>query len=151
QWQRDHLNRPGYREKLDFWRTELTDATPVELDTDRPRPRLPTFAGARKRFELGGERAVALRKLCRRADVTASVPLLAALGVMLQRYCGEDDIVVGTLSANRSRSETQDLIGLFVNALPVRIRLAGDPDVATLLSRIRTHMADVLAHQDVPF
>ena len=80
-----------------------------------------------------------------------SVPLLAAFAAVLARYSGQDDVVVGTLTANRTRVETEDLIGLFVNALPVRIRLDGNPYGTELLTRIRQRMVEVLAHQDVPF
>ena len=92
-----------------------------------------------------------MRGLCRAENVTVSVPLFAAFAAVLARYSGQDDVVVGTLTANRTRVETEDLIGLFVNALPVRIRLDGDPDGTELLTRIRQRMVDVLAHQDVPF
>ena len=79
------------------------------------------------------------------------MPLLAAFAAVLGRYSGQDDVVVGTLTANRTRTETEDLIGLFVNALPIRIRLDGDPDGTELLGRIRQRMVETLAHQDVPF
>ena len=151
QWQRDRLRGADFDAHLDFWRNELAGAPPLELDTDRPRPKTPTFRGARTHFALGSERAGALRGLCRAENVTVSVPLLAAFAAVLARYSGQDDFVVGTLTANRTRVETEDLIGLFVNALPVRIRLDGDPDGTELLSRIRQRMVEVLAHQDVPF
>ncbi len=151
QWQRDRLHGPDFEGLLEHWRQELAGAPPLELDTDRPRPKTPMFRGARIRFDLGRERAMALRDLCRTESVTLSVPLLAAFAAVLQRHSGQDDIVVGTLTANRAQLETEDLIGLFVNALPVRIRLDGNPDVAELLDRTRRRMVDVLAHQDVPF
>ena len=151
QWQRDRLRGADFDAHLDFWRNDLAGAPPLELDTDRPRPKTPTFRGARTQFALGPERATALRGLCRAENVTVSVPLLAAFAAVLARYSGQDDVVVGTLTANRTRVETEDLIGLFVNALPVRIRLDGDPDGTELLTRIRQRMVEVLAHQDVPF
>ncbi len=151
QWQREHLRGANFDSHLDFWRHDLAGAPPLELDTDRPRPKTPTFRGARTHFALGSERTGALRGLCRAENVTVSVPLLSAFAVVLARYSGQDDVVVGTLTANRTRIETEDLIGLFVNALPVRIRLDGDPDGAELLSRTRQRMVEVLAHQDVPF
>ena len=150
-WQRDQLSGSAYDAHVDFWRSELAGAMPLELDTDRPRPKIPTFRGSRRPFALGRGRADAVRELCRSANVTVSVPLLAALAAVLQRYSGQDDIVVGTLTANRARAETEDMIGLFVNSLPVRLRLDGDPDVGSALDLIRQRMAGVLAHQDVPF
>jgi len=151
QWQREQLSGPDFDALVEYWKQSLAGAPPLELDTDRPRPKTPTFGGARIRFDLGLERATALRDLCRAENVTLSVPLLAAFATVLHRYSGQNDLVIGTLTANRGRVETEDLIGLFVNALPVRIRLDGDPDVAELLDGIRQRMVEVLAHQDVPF
>lgn len=151
QWQREQLSGPDFDAHIQYWKDDLAGAPPLQLDTDRPRPRVPTFRGARIRFELGRERAAVLRQLCRAENITLSVPLLAAFAAVLHRYSGQDDLVIGTLTANRGRAETEDLIGLFVNALPVRIRLDGEPDVAELLDRIRRRMVEVLAHQDVPF
>lgn len=150
-WQRDQLQGPEYDAHLAYWKHELAGAPPLELDTDRPRPKTPTFRGARIRFDLGRERATALRDLCRAENVMVSVPLLAAFSTVLQRYSGQNDIVIGTLTANRSRLETQNLIGLFVNSLPVRIRLDGEPTVAELIDRVGQRMVEVLAHEDVPF
>ncbi len=151
QWQREQLSGPDFDAHIEYWKRDLAGAPPLELDTDRPRPKTQTFQGARMRFDLGRERATALRDLCRAENVTVSVPLLAAFAAVLHRYSGQDDLVIGTLSANRGRLETEDLIGLFVNALPVRIRLDGEPDVSDILDRIRRRMVEVLAHQDVPF
>ena len=151
QWQREHLRGPDFDAHIDYWKRNLAGAPPLDLDTDRPRPKTPTFRGARMRFDLGRERGGALRDLCRAETVTLSVPLMAAFAVVLQRYSGQDDLVIGTLTANRGTLETEDLIGLFVNALPVRIHLDGEPDVAELLDRVRQRMVEALAHQDVPF
>ncbi|ABM11838.1 amino acid adenylation domain [Mycolicibacterium vanbaalenii PYR-1] len=150
-WQREQLTGPEFDAHIEFWKADLAGAPPLELDTDRPRPKSPTFRGARIRFDLGRERADALRDLCRAGNVTLSVPLLAAFATVLQRYSGQHDLVIGTLTANRGRLETENLIGLFVNALPIRIRLDGDPDMTELIDRIRGRMSEVLAHQDVPF
>lgn len=151
QWQREQLSSPEFGTHVEYWKDSLAGAPPLELDTDRPRPKTPTFQGARIRFDLGRDRAAALRDLCRVENVTLSVPLLAAFAALLNQYSGQDDIVIGTLTANRGRLETEDLIGLFVNALPVRIRMDGEPDVAEIIDRIRHRMVEILAHQDVPF
>lgn len=150
-WQRNQLRGPCFDAHLEFWKEDLAGAPPLELDSDRPRPKIPTYRGARMHFELGPDLATGVRELGRAQNVTVSVPLLAAFAAVLHRFSGQDDLVVGTLTANRTRLETEDLIGLFVNALPLRIRLGGDPDVAQLLAGIRQRLADVLAHQDVPF
>lgn len=151
QWQREQLSNPDFGTHIDYWKSALAGAPPLELDTDRPRPKTPTFQGQRIRFDLGPDRAAALHELCRAENVTLSVPLLAAFAALLNRYSGQDDVVIGTLTANRGRVETEDLIGLFVNALPVRIRLDGEPNAAEMIDRIQRSMVEVLAHQDVPF
>ena len=151
QWQREQLCGSEFDAHLDFWKRNLAGVAPLEIDTDRPRPKNPTFRGERLRFELGHTRASALRDVCRTENVTLIVPLLGAFASVLQCYSGNDDMVIGTLSANRPRMETENLIGLFVNALPVRVQLGGDPAVGDLLDRIRRRVVDVLAHQEVPF
>ena len=152
QWQRERLRGADFDAHLELLATAISRAHRLWSSTPTgPRPKTPTFRGARTHFDLGPERARALRGLCRAENVTVSVPLLAAFAAVLARYSGQDDVVVGTLTANRTRVETEDLIGLFVNALPVRIRLDGNPDGAELLTRIRQRMVEVLAHQDVPF
>jgi amino acid adenylation domain-containing protein len=150
-WQRQWLQGEALDEQLAYWKHDLAGAPPLDLATDRPRPRTSSFRGARLRFELGEARAKALRALCAEENVTLFVPLLAAFAAVLQRYSGQDDFVIGTLTANRTRLELENLIGFFVNALPVRMDLAGDPDVRTLLQRLRQRMLDVMTHQDVPF
>ena len=151
QWQREQLSNADFGTHIDYWKSALAGAPPLELDTDRPRSKTPTFRGQRIRFDLGPDRAAALRDLCRAENVTLSVPLLASFAALLNRYSGQDDVVIGTLTANRGRLETEDLIGLFVNALPLRIRLDGEPTAAETIDRIRHSMVEVLAHQDVPF
>jgi len=151
QWQREQLQGPNFEGQLEYWRNDLDGASPLELDTDRPRPRIPSFRGARIRFELGRDCATALSGWCRAENVTVSVPLLAAFATLLSRYSGQRDIVVGTLTANRPRAETVEMIGLFVNSLPVRIKLDDESDTANLLAQIKQRMIDALAHEDVPF
>ncbi len=151
QWQREQLSGTAFDAHIEFWKRDLAGALPLELDTDRPRPRTPTFRGARIRFELGSECATAVRNVCRSRNVTLSVPLLATFIAVLARYSGQNDIIVGTLTAGRSRAELEDLRRFFVNALPLRVRLDGDPDGAELLARVHQQMVEVSAHQDVPF
>ena len=150
-WQRQWLSDDKLPSLLAFWKRDLEGAPALDLATDRPRPRTPSFRGARMRFELGRGRAAALRALSAEENVTLFAPLLAAFSALLHRYTGQEDFVVGTLTANRTRLEVENLIGFFVNALPVRIRLDGDPDVHELLTRMRRRLLDVMAHEDVPF
>ena len=154
QWQRERLRGTKFRRtSLSNTGGRISRGRVAARARHRPTPaETSTFRGARMHFELGRACAIALHDLCCCAEiVTVSVPLLAALATVLARYSGQDDLVVGTLTANRTRIETEDLIGLFVNAFRAGIRLDGEPDVAELLARIRQRMVEALAHQDVPF
>ncbi|MEO7271016.1 MAG: amino acid adenylation domain-containing protein [Vicinamibacterales bacterium] len=150
-WQREWLQGKALGPLLEYWQQALAGAPQLELPTDRPRPLTPSLRGARVRFELGRARVQALRALCAEEQVTLFVPVMSAFAVLLQRYSGQDDFVVGTLSANRTRLELENLIGFFVNAVPVRIRLDGDLDIRSLLGRVRAQMLEVMAHQEAPF
>ncbi|WP_460452750.1 non-ribosomal peptide synthetase, partial [Arenimonas aestuarii] len=97
------------------------------------------------------ELTAALRRLGQRHGTTLFQTLLASWALLLSRLSGQEDLVIGTPTANRDHGQTQDLIGFFVNALPLRIDLSGDPTVAELLARTRATALDALAHQDIPF
>jgi len=150
-WQRDWLAGETLDELLAFWKAELSGVAPLALPTDRPPPRTPSFRGRRLRFSLGAERAQALRALAQAEGVTLFSPLLAALAAVLQRHSGQDEFIVGAMSANRGRLEIEGLIGLFVNALPVRVVLDGDPDIHELIARLGARVQGAMAHQDAPF
>ena len=150
-WQKQHLQGEALGTMLDAWKRDLEGAPPLQLSTDRPRPSTPTFRGARVRFELGRARAQAIHALCSEENVTLFAPLMAAFAVVLHRYSGQDDFIIGTLTANRNRLEIENLVGFFVNALPVRVRLNDDPDVRDLANRMRDRLLDVMTRQDVPF
>ncbi|BBU63895.1 hypothetical protein MSC49_38300 (plasmid) [Methylosinus sp. C49] len=150
-WQRDWLAGEALGELLEFWKAELSGVAPLALPTDRPPPRTPSFRGRRLRFALGAERAKALRALAQAEGVTLFSPLLAALAAVLQRHSGQDEFIVGAMSANRGRLEIEGLIGLFVNALPVRVVLDGDPDLRALIARLGARVQAAMAHQDAPF
>jgi len=138
--------------EVEHWRRRLAGApATVELPTDRPRPAVQSFHGGRMPMVLSRDLSARLRGLAQRSDATLFMVLLAAYNVLLKRYTGQNDILVGTPVAGRVRSELGGLIGFFVNALPVRLQLDGDPDVAELLARIRSRLLDVMAHEELPF
>jgi amino acid adenylation domain-containing protein len=150
-WQREHLAGEALERQLDYWRVQLCGELPtLELPTDKPRPAMQRLAGATERAEMGdvGE---ALRGLSRREGVTPFMVLLAAWQVLLSRYTGQDDIIVGTPVAGRGRAEVEGLIGFFVNTLVLRTDLSGDPTFRELLGRVREVCLEAYAHQDVPF
>ncbi|MFD0634345.1 amino acid adenylation domain-containing protein [Catenulispora yoronensis] len=150
-WQRDWLSGPVLDEQLGFWREALADAPMLELPVDRPRPAVRTSSGAVVAYDVPDEVADRLREVSRQSGATMFMTLFAAFTVLLSRYTGQDDIVVGTPVANRNRSETEDLIGFFVNTLVLRTDLSGDPSFADLIGRVRKVSLDAYTHQDLPF
>src|SRR5439155_9253489 len=114
-------------------------------------PAIQTFSGARRYAELPATLAQRLRALSNRQGVSLFMTLLAAFNILLGRYSGQDDIVVGTPIAGRNRSELEGLIGFFANTLPLRIDLSGNPTFRDLLRHVRETALDAYAHQDVPF
>ncbi|HEY0601559.1 MAG TPA: amino acid adenylation domain-containing protein, partial [Herpetosiphonaceae bacterium] len=154
-WQRQWL-APGaaggvFEQQLSYWKRQLADLPTLDLPSDRPRPPVQSFKGAALRFELPAALTEELRALSRREGVTLFMTLLAAFKILLARYSGQDDIVVGTPIAGRNRAETENLIGFFVNTLVLRTDLSGNPSVRTLLKRVQEGALDAYAHQDLPF
>ncbi len=150
-WQRAALTPDRLAGELEWWRTTLAGGPALELPTDRPRPMVLGTEGATHRFELPQE---ALRTLTRRARTDAATlhtVLLMAFQVLLGRWSGQTDFVVGTPVAGRSTSEVENVVGFLVNTLAVRADLSGDPTFAELLGRVREATLGGYEHQDVPF
>jgi len=150
-WQRSWLAGVRLERELDFWRRDLEGVRPLELPTDRPRPAVQTYRGAARPVGLSPALAEGLRTLGRGVDATPFMALSALFAALLSRLSGQDDLTVGTPVANRTRGETEPLIGLFANTLVLRFDLAGDPGFRELLSRTRSRSLGLFAHQDVPF
>jgi len=150
-WQRQWLQGEVLERQMEYWRRELADVPVLELPTDRRRPAVQSYRGARVGMELGAELGERLRRLSQQEGVTLFMTLLAGFEVLLQRYSGQDDIVVGTAIANRTRREVEGLIGMFVNTLVLRTDLSGDPSFRQLLGRVRETTLGAYAHQDLPF
>jgi amino acid adenylation domain-containing protein len=151
-WQRRALSGDVLDAQLAYWKEQLAGAPPaLELPTDRPRPAVQTYRGAALPIALSPELSASLVALSRREGVTLFMTLLAALQSLLQRYTGQDDIVVGSPIAGRTQVETEGLIGFFVNTLVLRTDLSKKPSVKELLQRVRQVTLGAYAHQDVPF
>ncbi|MFF3786214.1 amino acid adenylation domain-containing protein [Streptomyces sp. NPDC001933] len=152
EWQRDWLDGDVLRELIDHWRQTLDGAPPVlELPADRPRPAVETHRGTHELVAVPADLVSGLREVCAREDVTLFMVLLAAFDVLLARYSGQEDIVVGTPIANRNRAEIEPLIGFFVNTLVLRTDIGGDPTVSELLSRVRASAISAYANENLPF
>ncbi|QKV80970.1 non-ribosomal peptide synthetase [Amycolatopsis sp. Hca4] len=150
-WQRRTLTGAELDRQLDHWRAALDGVEPLELPTDHPRPATQTFDGAIHEFFVEQDLARALGALSREHGVTLFMTLLAAYQVLLARYSGQDDFAVGSSSAGRGLPELEGVVGMFINMLPLRAQLAGDPTFAELLARTRRHVLDAFEHADVPF
>ncbi len=151
-WQREWLQGERLDRELDYWRKQLQGAPAVlELPTDHPRPPVQSWRGARETLLLPSRLYEALRTLSQAEGVTLFTTVLAAFQVLLARYAGQDDIVVGSPIAGRTRTETEGLIGFFVNTLALRSDLSGDPTFGELLARVREVALGAFAHQNVPF
>jgi amino acid adenylation domain-containing protein len=138
--------------QLSHWKKRLGGRLPVlEMPTDRPRPVVQTFNGAKKTRLIPRSLSAALHELCQRQGVTLFMVLLAAFELLLYRYTGQDDLLVGTPIANRNRAEIEGLIGYFANTLVLRGDLSGDPSFLELVERVREEALGAYAHQDVPF
>jgi len=151
-WQRQWLQGKTLETQLTFWRNQLAGAAPVlKLPTDRPRPPIRTFRGGHHTTALPKSLVEGLKLLSQREGVTLFMTLLAVFQMLLARYSGQDDIVIGTDVANRPNIETERLIGFFINLLPLRCNLSGNPTFGALLGRVRETTLAFYAHQDMPF
>ncbi len=151
-WQRTWLAGEELERQTAFWRDRLAGApAALDLPVDRPRPPVQSHAGSHVALTLPASLRTGLEALARRRGATPFMVLLAAFDALLLRTTGQDDLVVGTPVAGRTRREIEDLIGFFVNTLPLRTDLAGDPDFGTALGRVRQSVLSAFTHQDLPF
>ncbi|HEX6349491.1 MAG TPA: amino acid adenylation domain-containing protein, partial [Candidatus Dormibacteraeota bacterium] len=151
-WQRRQLDSPALARDLEYWRQRLAGApASLDLPTDRPRPPVQSSQGARLTMPLSRQLTGRLRVLAQAAEATLFMVLLAGFHVLLARHSGQEDILVGTPVAGRSRAELAGLVGLFVNTLVLRADLAGEPSFRELLRRVREETLSALEHQELPF
>jgi amino acid adenylation domain-containing protein len=151
-WQRRHLQGPTLERLLDYWREALRGAPPLlDLPTDRPRPPVQSFRGASLPFSWPAEVAAPLCRLAAAEGATPFMLLLSLFSALLARRSEQEDMVVGSPIANRTRPEVEPLIGFFVNTLALRVCLDGDPGLRGLLARVREMTLQAYAHQDLPF
>jgi amino acid adenylation domain-containing protein len=151
-WQAQRLTDGRLDTALAYWARVLAGAPAVlDLPTDRPRAAVPGHRGREVRFMLDDQVTAQVRRAAGASGATPFMVLLAAMGVALGRHASVDDVVIGTPVANRARVELEDLIGFFVNTVPLRVDLSGDPTVEQLLARVRQVCVGAYEHQDLPF
>ncbi|MFE2376163.1 amino acid adenylation domain-containing protein [Streptomyces sp. NPDC059398] len=151
-WQARRAAGASHRDGLDHWARRLAGApTLLRLPTDRPRPEQPAYDGATVGFSLPATVGSRVRALARQENATPFLVLLTSCAATLLRYTGQEDMVLGTPVSGRSKPEFDGLIGNFVNLLPLRVDLSGEPTFRELLRRVRTAVLADFGHQDVPF
>lgn len=151
-WQRRRLTGAVQRSLLGYWKERLAQIPEtLNLPTDQPRPSRPSYRGATLPFQLSPALSRAVRDLSREENCTLFMTLLAAFQLLLSRYSGQQDIVVGTPVSNRLRTETEGLVGLFLNTLVLRTRLHNDQTGRSVLRQVRDEALGAFAHQDLPF
>ncbi|OBQ09627.1 non-ribosomal peptide synthetase [Anabaena sp. AL09] len=148
-WQRQWLeNQPA----LDYWKQQLADIPAViELPTDQSRTAIQTFRGDLQKFQFDSQLTHKLKNLSQKSGSSLFMTLLTAFVILLSRYSGQEDIIIGSPISNRNRVALEPLIGFFVNTLVLRTRLEGNPTFIELLQQVRQMALDAYAHQDVPF
>src|SRR5271165_6058488 len=152
EWQRQWLQGEIRENQVEYWRSQLAGAPPVlELPTDRPRPALQNHRGDVRAHVIHRELVDQLRDVSQAEGVTLFMTLLAGFQLLLSRFSGQEDIVVGTSVAGRDHAEIELLIGFFINTLAMRTDLSGDPTFRELLARVKKVALDGYAHQEIPF
>ncbi|MAT97567.1 MAG: non-ribosomal peptide synthetase [Anaerolineaceae bacterium] len=151
-WQRSWLQGEVLAEQLAYWQQRLAGApATLDLPTDFPRPAMQSYRGAIYRHDLPHDLSQHVIHFSRQANATPFMTLLATYQLLLARYSGQNDIVVGSPIANRNRTEVENLIGFFVNMLVLRAQIGAEDNFHDLLAQVRQHALDGYAHQDVPF
>ncbi|MET0400360.1 MAG: amino acid adenylation domain-containing protein [Longimicrobiaceae bacterium] len=151
-WQRNRLQGAAFEREVAYWTEKLRGVPPLlELPADHPRPPVHGHRSGQQPLALGPEATDRLRALAREEGATMFNVVLAALAAHLGRYARQDDVVVGVPVDNRALPELEEIVGIFLNTLPIRTSLAGDPSLRELVRRARAETAGALAHQDVQF
>jgi amino acid adenylation domain-containing protein len=151
-WQHEWLQSDELQKQFDYWKAELAGVPPVlELATDKPRPARQSFRGATELFQLPGDLLPRLKSLCRQEHATLFMVLEASFAALLHRYTGQNDILVGTPISGRTQSETENLIGCFLNTIILRAQFTGDLSFRGLLQQARERALGAYAHAEVPF
>ncbi|HEX6371581.1 MAG TPA: amino acid adenylation domain-containing protein [Longimicrobium sp.] len=150
-WQRDFLTGDTLRQQVDYWRGHLQGAPVLQLPTDRPRPPVLSYRGTMYRFVWPAAVARRLHAYCVEAGASMNMVIMAGFYLMLHRYSGQDDLVVGTLLGNRNRAELEQLVGFLVNSAPIRARVRPEMTFRELVGQVRTAVLNADANQDLPF
>ena len=151
-WQARALADTNLQAFIDYWKTRLAGCPErLTLVTDHPRPNYLSYSGKTHICEIDSQLAERLKALSQSTSSTLYMTLLAGFAVFLSAHSGQDDLIIGSPVANRNDAALEDLIGLFINTLPIRIDLSGDPTVEEFLNRVKLACVSDFNHQDIPF
>ena len=151
-WESEHIKPELLTSQKQYWQDELEGELPIlELPLDRPRPRKPMYAGAAKSIMLDETLSEQLRDLSQKSGTTLFTTLLTAFKLLLRTYSGQDDLIVGTPMANRGHKSIEDLVGWFLNMLPIRTRFTADMNFAELLNSVHGSVTGAISNSDYPF
>ncbi|WP_394849558.1 amino acid adenylation domain-containing protein [Pendulispora brunnea] len=150
--QHEQVRGPAFARHLAYWKSKLGKVPPLlDVQGDRARPPQKSYTGGLVRRRLDAELSTALTRLSQREGVTPFMTLLSAFKVLLLRYTGQTDILIGSTHAGRSRPEVEPLFGFFANTVVLRTDLGSDPTFRELLGRVRTTVSEAADHQEIPF
>lgn len=150
-WQRNYLNGNLLENKLQYWKNNLNDVSPLHLPTDFTRPKEQSIRGGLIGFNIDPDVTVKLKSITQQNECTLFMTFLAAFKALLHRYSGQSDITVGTTVANRSQKEVENLSGFFVNMLVLRSEVTGNETFIDLIKQVKQTTLNAYEHQDVPF
>ncbi|MGA9378658.1 MAG: condensation domain-containing protein, partial [Phormidium sp.] len=151
-WQRQWLTGEVLERQLNYWQQQLAGVPLVlELPSDRSRPPVQSFQGGVENLHIDRDLTQRLKQLSKESDATLFMTLLAAFLVLISRYSGQLDILVGSAIANRNIPAIEQLIGFFTNTLALRGDLSGNPTFQDFLAQVRQTTLSAYAHQDLPF
>ncbi|OBQ40690.1 MAG: non-ribosomal peptide synthetase [Anabaena sp. CRKS33] len=151
-WQKQKFTSEIREKQLNYWKEQLADIPPLlELPTDKPRPPIQSFRGGIWEFSINSNLSQKIRTLTQQSDATLFMTMLAAFVILLYRYSGQDDILIGSPMAGRNRQEIQSLIGYFVNTVVLRTKLTGNPNFREVLNQVRQVATNAHNYQDIPY
>ncbi|MEH2104791.1 non-ribosomal peptide synthetase [Nostoc sp.] len=151
-WQRNWLQGEVLETQIDYWKNQLRDAPPLlELPTDYPRPALQSYRGDRDRYSLSSDLTLAIKTLSQQQGASLFMTLLATFSILLSRYSRQEDLCIGSPIANRAHSQTEGLIGFFVNTLILRNQIKPEQSFIEFLQQTSQTCLDAYSHQDIPF
>lgn len=151
-WQAGEKLEKALQSSMSYWKRRLGGELPLlELPADHPRGTRPSLSGGTHRFTISGNVTEDLEKISRESDATLFMILLTAYFILLHRYSGQDEIIVGSPIANRNHSDLENMIGVFINTLALRVDLSTKPTFREVLVQVRDVCREAYAHADLPF